>query len=65
MQQVFPKLDDLKKKTLKLDGPIVLPVLRNVVALQAEDELCLCVPKKDKAEGEPLREAPSKRLRKR
>ena len=62
--QVFPSIDVLKTKVIKLDKEIVLPVLRNSGKLAEGDELCLHTEKKDKAQqGEPLRAAPSKRLR--
>ena len=62
--QVFPSLDDLKKKKLRLDHPISLPVLRNNVALKAGDELCVYSVKKETERGEPLRAVPTKRQRK-
>ncbi|CAK8991174.1 unnamed protein product [Durusdinium trenchii] len=62
-KQVFPSLEDMKKRNLSLDRSISLPVLRNVQKLQAGDELCLHVVKKERTLGEPLREAPAKRLR--
>ncbi|CAJ1405563.1 unnamed protein product [Effrenium voratum] len=62
--EVFPSIDVLKTKVIKLDKEIVLPVLRNSGKLAEGDELCLHTEKKDKAQqGEPLRAAPSKRLR--
>lgn len=62
--QVYPSIDVLKTKVIKLDKEIVLPVLRNSGKLEAGDELWLYMERKDKAQGEPLRAAPSKRLRK-
>lgn len=62
--QVYPSIDVLKTKVIKLDKEIGLPVLRNSDKLEAGDELLLYMEKKDKAQSEPLRAAPSKRLRK-
>ena len=62
--QVYPSIDVLKTKVIKLDKEIGLPVLRNSDKLEAGDELLLYMEKKDKAQGEPLRAGPSKRLRK-
>ena len=56
-------MEDMKKRNLSLDRSISLPVLRNVQKLQAGDELCLHGVKKERTLGEPLREAPAKRLR--
>ena len=63
--QVFPSIDDLKKKKIRLDRPIQLPVLRNMKALKAGDELLTKIAKKaPKTVGEPLRMVPNKRMKK-
>ena len=63
-QQVWPSVDDMKKRTLALDKPISLPQLRNMTSLKNGDELFVYAAKKTlTVDEEPLRDRPAKRIR--
>ena len=63
-QQVWPSVDDMKKRTLALDKPISLPQLRNMTSLKNGDELFVYAAKKNlPVDEEPLRDRPAKRIR--
>ena len=63
-QQVWPSVDDMKKRTLALDKPISLPQLRNTTSLKNGDELFVYAAKKTLTVDEaPLRDRPAKRIR--
>jgi len=63
-QQVWPSVDDMKKRTLSLDKPISLPQLRNMTSLKNGDELFVYAAKKNlTVDEEPLRDRPAKRIR--
>lgn len=63
-QQVWPSVDDMKKRTLALDKPISLPQLRNITSLKNGDELFVYAAKKNlTVDAEPLRDRPAKRIR--
>ena len=64
-QQVWPSVDDMKKRTLALDKPISLPQLRNTTSLKNGDELFVYAAKKTltHVDEAPLRDRPAKRIR--
>ena len=54
----------MKKRTLALDKPIMLPQLRNMTPLKKGDELFVYLTKKNlTADAEPLRDRLAKRIR--